>query len=75
LAAASGSPYTPLAVVIVVAGALPGVLPMAVVWDPGDEVAARTDGGAWPQPDTNEMLAVPRQAATRAVRTAVAISE
>jgi hypothetical protein len=51
------------------------VLSMAVVGDPGDEVTARTDGGARPQPDTTEMLAVPMQAVTRAVRTAVAIPE
>jgi hypothetical protein len=75
LAAASGSPYTPLALVLVVAGALPGVLPIAEAGDPGNEVAARTDGGAGPHPDTNEMLAVPTQAATKAVRTAVAIPE
>ncbi|WP_313865747.1 hypothetical protein [Mycobacterium sp.] len=70
LAAASGSPYTPLAVVLALG--LPDVLPVAVA---GDVVAARIDGGAELHADIDEVLAIPMQAPTSAVRTAVAIRE
>jgi hypothetical protein len=72
LAAASGAPYTPLTVVLAVAGGLPDVLAVAVV---GDVVDARIDGGARPHADTNETLATPMQAPTRALRTALVIRD
>src|ERR1700722_12658919 len=69
-----GSPYTPPAVVLVLAvdGGLPVMLPVAAA---GDVVAARIDGGAGLHADIDEMLASPMQAPTRAVRTAVANRE
>jgi hypothetical protein len=56
----------------VLAGGLPLTLSVAAL---GEVVAGRIDGGAELQADTNEMLAMPMHAPTRAVRKAVAIRE
>src|ERR1700754_4324215 len=61
LAAASGSPYMPLAIVVAPAGGLP----LAV----GADVTARTDGGAELHADIDEIPATPMQKLTTAVRT------